>query len=210
MAGAAAGRRKLKIPRVFAEALPEGEPALRITPLDIRNHEFQRRISGYDREEVDSFLRMVAEDYEAALRLVEGLRGRVRDLEARVAELTASEQLLQQTLTTAQQLSDDLKNTAMREAEIMVSEAEIKGEGELRDAATQRPGEVRLTDTRIRLAERITGPLINPVDLLQRKANEKPIVIFTPAPMPREFPVGPDGPSGPRRLTTTVQPTPVL
>ena len=101
---------------------------MRITPLDIRNHEFQRRLSGYDREEVDRFLRMVAEDYEAALRVVEGLRSTVRELEARVGDLTSGEDLLKQTLTTAQQLTDDLKNTAMKEAEILVSEAEIKGE----------------------------------------------------------------------------------
>ena len=178
MAGAAAGRRKLKIPRVFAEALPEGEPALRITPLDIRNHEFQRRISGYDREEVDSFLRMVAEDYEAALRLVEGLRGRVRDLEARVAELTASEQLLQQTLTTAQQLSDDLKNTAMREAEIMVSEAEIKGEKVL-EAAHRRAAALaedirEMKRLRTRLAGSLRSTIERHLELLDHLAEDPP------------------------------------
>ena len=41
---------------------------MRITPLDIRNHRFPRQMGGYDREEVDTFLRMVAEDYEAVLR----------------------------------------------------------------------------------------------------------------------------------------------
>ncbi len=87
---------------------------MRITPLDIRNHGFPRRMSGYDREEVDAFLRIVAEDYESVLRAVEAGRTQARSLEARVGELTASEQLLQETLTTAQRLTDDLKNTAMK------------------------------------------------------------------------------------------------
>ena len=43
-------------------------PTLRITPLDVRNHAFPRGWSGYDREEVDTFLRVVSEDYEATLR----------------------------------------------------------------------------------------------------------------------------------------------
>ena len=29
---------------------------MRITPLDVRNHVFPRRMNGYDREEVDTFV----------------------------------------------------------------------------------------------------------------------------------------------------------
>ncbi len=47
---------------------------MRITPLDIRNHSFQRRLRGYDREEVDAFMRMVSEDYESVLRESQTLR----------------------------------------------------------------------------------------------------------------------------------------
>ncbi len=64
---------------------------MRITPLDIRNHSFPRRVSGYDREEVDAFLRTLAEDYEAALRQGQNLRERVNQLELRVQDLTATE-----------------------------------------------------------------------------------------------------------------------
>lgn len=110
---------------------------MRITPLDIRNHDFPRRVAGYDREEVDTFLRMLAEDYEAALREAQTLRERVNQLDERVTEHAASEKLLQDTLTTAQQLSEELKQTAIKEAEIMISEAEIQGEKVL-DAAYRR------------------------------------------------------------------------
>jgi cell division initiation protein len=101
---------------------------VRITPLDVRNHPFRRRFSGYDREEVDAFLRMVAEDYEAVMRDAEGLREQLVRLEAQVTHLSANEGILQETLTTAQRLSDDLKRTAIKEAEIAVGEAEIKAE----------------------------------------------------------------------------------
>jgi len=110
---------------------------VRITPLDIRNHVFPRRVSGYDREEVDGFLRMVAEDYEAALRFSSGLRDRVKELEERVRDLSANETLLKETLTTAQQLAEDLKQTAMKEAEVVVGQAELQGE-KLLDAAHRR------------------------------------------------------------------------
>lgn len=110
---------------------------MRITPLDIRKHSFPRGFSGYDREEVDGFLRMIAEDYEAALRLAAGLRDKVRELEDRVRDLSANETLLKETLTTAKQLADDLKHTAMKEAEVLVGEAELQGE-KLLEAAHRR------------------------------------------------------------------------
>jgi cell division initiation protein len=110
---------------------------LRITPLDVRNHEFPRRWSGYDSEEVDTFLRMVSADYEVAMRELQSAREKIAQLEQRVHELLANERLLQETLTTAQHLSQDLKQTAMKEAEMMISQAEIQGEKVL-DAAHRR------------------------------------------------------------------------
>lgn len=109
---------------------------MRITPLDVRNHPFRRRFSGYDREEVDAFLRMVAEDYEGVMRDAEGLREQIIKLEARVTNLAANEAILQETLTTAQRLSEDLKRTAVKEAEVLIGEAEIRAEKIL--AATHR------------------------------------------------------------------------
>ncbi len=80
---------------------------------------------------------MVAEDYESALREVVQQRDQLTRLEIRVEQLTANEQVLQETLTTAQKLAEDLKRTAIREAEVMVSEAEIQSEKVL-DAAHRR------------------------------------------------------------------------
>jgi cell division initiation protein len=110
---------------------------LRITPLDIHNHVFPRRLQGYDREEVDAFLRMVAGDYELVLGELQQLRDQMSHLEQRNQELLGNEKLLQETLTTAQHLSEDLKQTALKEAEMTISQAEIQGE-KILDAAHRR------------------------------------------------------------------------
>lgn len=135
---------------------------MRITPLDVRNHIFPRRWSGYDREEVDTFLRIVSGDYELALRELHEVREKVAALEQRVQELLGNERLLQETLTTAQHLSQDLKQTALKEAELMVSEAEIQGEKVL-DAAHRRAArlaedlrEMKLVRGRVAAALRAT------------------------------------------------------
>jgi cell division initiation protein len=110
---------------------------MRITPLDLQSHRFRRRVAGYAQEEVDDFLRLVAEDYEAALREAEAQREQVTRLKQRVEDLSVNEQILRETLITAQTLSEDLKQTAIREAEVTVSEAEVKGE-KILDAAHRR------------------------------------------------------------------------
>lgn len=110
---------------------------MRLTPLDIQNHRFATRFRGLDPVEVESFLSLLAEDYEALLRERDGLAERVRALERRVEDLTQNEKILQDTLVTAQTLSEDLKRTAMKESELLVSEAEVKAEKVL-DAAHRR------------------------------------------------------------------------
>jgi len=110
---------------------------VRLTPLDIQNHRFATRLRGLDPVEVESFLSLLAEDYEALLRERDALADRVRTLERRVEDLSQNEKILQETLITAQTLSEDLKRTAMKESEVLVSEAEVKAEKVL-DAAHRR------------------------------------------------------------------------
>jgi len=110
---------------------------LRLTALDIQNHQFSTRLRGLDPAEVATFLRLVAEDFEGLVRECDSLREKVRSLETRVEDLTGNEHALRETLVTAQALSEDLKRTAVKESELMISEAEVKGE-QLLDAAHRR------------------------------------------------------------------------
>ena len=116
---------------------------MRLTPLDIQNHRFSSRLRGIDPAEVESFLHLLSEDYEALLKDRESLATRVRELESRVEDLSRNEKTLQQTLVTAQTLSEDLKKTALKEAEVVVGEAEVKAEKVL--AASHRRA-ARLTE----------------------------------------------------------------
>jgi len=110
---------------------------MRITPLDIHSHRFARRFSGFDPGEVESFLRMVADDYEALLLENESLQDRIRRLDSRVEELSANEALLKETLVSAQALSEEMRASATKESEVLVSEAEVRAERVL-DAAHRR------------------------------------------------------------------------
>jgi cell division initiation protein len=143
---------------------------VRITPLDLRKHRFSRRFAGYSAEEVDEFLRLAAEDYEAALRQIEAQRAQIARLEERVEGLAAKEQVLQDTLTTAQKLAEDLKRTAIREAEVLVGEAEVRGEKVLEAAhrrAARLAQDIRdMKQLRTRVAASLRATLESHLELL--------------------------------------------
>jgi cell division initiation protein len=109
-------------------SLHHQEVAVRLTPLDIRNHRFSTRVRGLDAAEVEAFVRLIAEDYEDMIRENEVLHEKVQRLEALVEDLSSNEKILRTTLVTAQHLTEDLKKTAVKESEVLVSEAEVKAE----------------------------------------------------------------------------------
>jgi cell division initiation protein len=123
---------------------------MRLTPLDLQNHRFSHRLRGYDTAEVDEFVRMVAEDYESLVRENEALRNTARGLELRVAELSGQEGRLRETLVTVQTLTEDLKRTSIREAEMTVGEAEVRAE-KILDAAHRRAAKLHEEIRELRL-----------------------------------------------------------
>ncbi len=62
----------------------------------------------------------------------------LRRRESRIDELRAREHLLQQTLTTAQRLAEEVKEHARKEAQIVLSEAELQGEKVVQNAQQKR------------------------------------------------------------------------
>ena len=102
---------------------------MRITPHDIRQQQFSSKmLKGYDPQEVDAFLDDVAEDYEAILKEMAMLREQIAAQEERARGVTDRERTLQETLITTQRLVEDMKAAAKREADLIVGEAELRGE----------------------------------------------------------------------------------
>jgi cell division initiation protein len=150
---------------------------MRLTPLDIQNHRFRRRLRGYDPDEVDSFVEMLAGDYESLVHEAESLRERVRALEGRLEELRANEKTLQTTLVTAQSLAEDLRKTALKESEVLISEAEVKAEKVL-DAAHRRVAKLaedirEMKSLRTRLGAAVRTTVETHLALLESLAQEE-------------------------------------
>ena len=152
---------------------------MRITPLDVRNHTFSRRWGGLDGAEVSSFLHLVSEDYEALVRENETQGERIRQLEQRVEQLVHDERLLKETLLSAQAMTTDLREAAMKESEVLVGEAEVKAE-KILDAAHRRAAKIgeeirEMRGMRTRLAEALRATLeahMALVDTLEEASHE--------------------------------------
>ena len=97
---------------------------MNVSPLDLRQQRFRKAFRGFDQVEVTSFLAAVADDYEQALRETDKLRQELMRVDAVLNEHREQERNLQNTMTTAQKLSDDIKANAELEARRIIREAE--------------------------------------------------------------------------------------
>ncbi|MBC8340265.1 MAG: DivIVA domain-containing protein, partial [Proteobacteria bacterium] len=118
---------------------------MRITPLEVQNHQFTRRFNGLDGEEVETFLKLVADDYENVQRDNERLKDTIHQLEKRNSELASGEQVLRETLVSAQSMAEKLRETAVAESKALLSASEIRAE--------------RIVDASHRRAATLTGEI---------------------------------------------------
>jgi len=110
---------------------------MRITPTDIREQQFSKRLRGCDTEEVAAFLEDVAEDYEAVVKENALLREELASMEDRARNLTEHERTLQETLVTAHRLTEDMKASSKREAQLVLREAELAAEKVMEEARAE-------------------------------------------------------------------------
>jgi cell division initiation protein len=111
---------------------------MRLTPLEIRQHKFGSQMRGYDRGEVSSFLDTVVADFEDVVRENAQLRREAERLARDLDAYRSREKTIQDTLTTAQTLVEQLKRTAIKESESIVIDAELRAEKLLAEAREQR------------------------------------------------------------------------
>lgn len=105
-----------------------------ITPLEIRKQEFRKILRGYEPHEVRPFLEMVSNELENLLRENSGLSEKVKDLDAKIEDYRRMEKILQDTLTTTQKATEELKAVAKKEAETIIANAKIEAQRFLREA----------------------------------------------------------------------------
>lgn len=105
-----------------------------LTPLDIHNKEFARRIRGYDEDEVNEFLDQIIKDYESVIRENKELGNQLMTMQERLDHFSNIEETLSKTIIVAQEAADELKNNAKKEAQLIVKESEKNADRIINDA----------------------------------------------------------------------------
>jgi len=164
---------------------------MNITPLDITQREFRRRLRGWDPEEVKAFLEGVADELELLVKEAGVRDERIQRLEGQVAAYQEREETLRKTLYSAQRLTEQLKETAKREADLIRREAELQAEklleqahrqvGELQAQIADLKRQKQMFEAKVRAALKIH------LDLLEGRG-EKPASPSTPTPAKGDAP----------------------
>jgi cell division initiation protein len=99
---------------------------MKLTPLDIRHKDFKRGMRGYADTEVDEFLDEIADEFERLFKENIDLLERCETLQDKIDQYRNLEETLQKTLVSAQRSAEELKTNAQKEAQLILSEAELK------------------------------------------------------------------------------------
>jgi len=101
---------------------------MKISPLDIQQKQFQPKWRGYDPDDVHTFLEAVQSEMESLVRDNKRLQEDLKRTEAGLEDYREREKSLKDTLIMAQKMTEDIKAGALKEAEIVLSEARLQSE----------------------------------------------------------------------------------
>ncbi|MBU1672085.1 MAG: DivIVA domain-containing protein [Actinobacteria bacterium] len=109
-----------------------------LTPMDIHHKEFKtQRFNGYNEEEVDSFLDMIADELERMIQEGVDLRQQQEHLTRRLAEFEEMQSSLQSALLAATKSAEAMKEQARQESDAMTAKAQEEADGLIRSAQEQ-------------------------------------------------------------------------
>jgi cell division initiation protein len=126
-----------------------------LTPVEVRHIQLKRGLFGYRKAAVHRMMDDIADSFETVWRERSQLVERVEELETEVTRHVELEGLLRSTLVSAERASQDLKENARREADVIVTEANAEARKLLRDAITEKEqlmGDVRRVQAMLRSA----------------------------------------------------------
>lgn len=152
---------------------------MKLSPLDIRKHEFSRGFRGYDPEEVRPFLDMVSQQWDELLEELRVARDRARELESKIGHYEKVEEALQQALESARSTAQRTQVHAEERAKLILEEAELRAEQVMRDAEQDRfrlrQDVSKLTHRHAEVTARLRHFLMSELEILAQHEDERPI-----------------------------------
>lgn len=106
-----------------------------LSPSDLYNTAFKSAlVGGYDKDEVDEYLERAADAMEALINRVRTLKEELESQRAKVEEVRDMEATLRNALVTSQKFGENIEESARRQADAVIQEAEAQRETLLLEA----------------------------------------------------------------------------
>ena len=107
---------------------------MKITPLEIRQKDFEKKLRGYDKDEVNAFLQSLSNEWERVLEENKELNIKLQQAEKEVAKLREVETSLYKTLKTAEDTGANVIDQANKAAELHMKETQMNAEALLNES----------------------------------------------------------------------------
>jgi len=107
---------------------------MKISPIEIRQKQFEKKLRGFDKDEVNAFLTSMSQEWERVLDESKSLKIKLEGSEKEVQKLREIESSLFKTLKTAEDTGVNMIDQANKAAELHLKEAQINAEAVLNDA----------------------------------------------------------------------------
>ncbi|TDI32280.1 MAG: DivIVA domain-containing protein [Acidobacteria bacterium] len=150
---------------------------VKITPLEVHNHQFGNSFRGYDRDEVRSFLAMISEEFEQAISEGTRIKDQMVEVRDQLTETKSREKSIQRALESADRISKEIKDTARRESEVLIKEARLKANKILEHAQSRVQGAEdrvhELKSLQSRFEHRLRAMLEEHVNIMDRARKEE-------------------------------------
>jgi cell division initiation protein len=124
---------------------------MKLTPLEIKQHQFDKSLRGYDVGEVQSFLALVASEMEQLQQKNSELQEQVQGLNKRITHYEKVEEAIHETLQTTKESVAQKMEQARNEANTAMDRAHMEADRMIQEAQQQRS---TIRQDMIRLLER--------------------------------------------------------
>ncbi len=99
---------------------------MRFTPFSIKAQEFNKSVRGYEKDEVRAYLDTLSNEFEKLQDENNKLKSRIENSSEEITEFKKLEKTLQATLVSAQESSSKAVESARKQNQLIIKEAEIK------------------------------------------------------------------------------------
>ncbi len=155
---------------------------MKITPLEIKQQQFEKSLRGFDVAEVQQFLALVSNEYENLLTKNKELEEQIEKLSDRVKHYERVEEALHETLQTTKESVAQKMDNARLEAKNMIDKAHLEAESVVKEAhhekARVRQSILRLLDRREEIIVGISSYLESASNTISKFKNDE-MKVFT-------------------------------